>query len=104
MRQLIDQSELRMAGEQRIEIEVIERLTAVIEVLARENFKPGQQSLGLGTAMGFDQSDDDIDASLGAPGRFLQHGVGLAHARRGAKEDLQPPAVAATGLREQRFR
>jgi hypothetical protein len=54
----------------------------------------------------FDDADQDVDAFLHLGTRRLQHLVGLADARCGADEDLQPPErtfLLTAGLRQQRF-
>ena len=104
--EFVDQRDLRMARDQRVEVHLLEHLVLVVEPLARHDFKPVQQRLGLRPAVGLDHADDDIDAGLQLGMRALQHLIGLADAGGGADEDLQPAGliVLAPGRLQQRFR
>lgn len=64
---------------------------------------PGNQRLGLGAAMRLDHPDHDIGSSAAPRRPFGQHLIGFAHARRGAEENLQPPARFLLGKREERI-
>ena len=86
----IDKGELGAARNDRVEVHLVERLPAVIDVLARDDFKAVEQRLGLLAAMRLDHPDDDIRAVLLFGARALQHLVGLADAGRSADENLQP--------------
>ncbi len=59
---------------------------------------PSEQCLGLGSAVGLDDTDHDVEASLLARGAFGQHFVGLADTGRGAEEDLQTAAALLRGF------
>ena len=88
--ELVDDDQLGLARERRVEIEFLERAAAVFDLAPRQDFEPLDERARLGAAMGLDEPDDDIDAFVfQAPG-VLQHGVGLADAGRRAEEDLQP--------------
>src|ERR1700733_14156064 len=54
--------------------------------------------------MSFDEPDDDIDAFISQAPRVLEHGVGLADARRGAEKDLQPARGLPAERRQKRVR
>src|SRR5260370_33861533 len=90
MAELIDQRELRMARDQRVEIHSLQNLFLVFEPFARENFEALQQRLGLRPAMGLDDANDNIDAGPYLGVRALQHLEGLADAGSGADEYLEP--------------
>jgi len=101
--EFIDQRNLRMARDQRVEIHLLENLVLVLEPFARENFEALQQRLRLGPAVGLDHADHNIGAGLSFGLRALQHLVGLADAGRGADEDLQPAGLivlSPRGLQE----
>ena len=102
--QLIDQRQLRPAGEHGVEIELVEILAAIGDGLARQNLEAGHQPFGLGAPMRLDQADNDIDALARTYRRLLQHGVGLAHPGRGTEENLQPAPHPAVGFGEERVR
>ena len=106
MGEFVDQRDLRMARDQRVEIHLLEHLVLVGEPFARQDFKAREQRLGLRPSMGLDHADDDIDAGLQLGMRALQHLVGLADAGGGADEDLEPAGrvvLAPRGL-QQRIR
>ena len=44
--------------------------------------------------VGLDEADDDVGAAGTPPVTFVEHGVGLADAGRGAEIDPQLPALA----------
>ena len=54
-----------------------------------------------GPAVGLDVADDDVGAALLAPPALVEHGEGLADARRGAEVDAQrrPGAIVSRQLR-----
>ncbi len=91
--EFVDQRDLRMARDQRVEIHLLEHLVLVFEPLARQNFEALQQRLGLRPAVGLDHADHDIDAGLQLGMRALQHLIGLADAGGGADEDLEPAGL-----------
>ena len=102
--QFVDQNELRAPLQDRVDIHLGEAMTLVVNLVPGDDFEPGEQGLGLAAAVGFDNTDDDIDplAPLGL--RRLQHLVGLADAGRGAEENLEPAAALLARGVEQRFR
>ena len=55
---------------------------------------------GLGPAVGLDEADDDVGAALVAAPALVEHGEGLAHARRGAEVDAQLAAGHGVSLVE----
>ncbi len=91
--EFIDQRDLRMTRDQRVEIHLLDRLILVIDSFARENFEALQQRFGLRPSVGFDHADHDIGAGLDLGMRALQHFVGLADAGGGADEDLEPAGL-----------
>ncbi|MFK4625394.1 hypothetical protein ABIF50_008700 [Bradyrhizobium diazoefficiens] len=82
------------ARDHRVEVHLLDRLAAVVEPLARDDFEPPHQRLGLGAAMGLDEADHDVDAGLALGMGTLQHLVGLADAGSRADENLQLAARA----------
>ncbi|MEY9757287.1 hypothetical protein ABIE73_004682 [Bradyrhizobium yuanmingense] len=99
--ELVDERNLRPPRDHRVEVHLLDDLAAVVQPLARDHFEAAHQRLGLGTAMGLDETDHDIDAGLALGLGALQHLVGLADAGSGADEDLQP--AARTLLPARRF-
>ena len=93
--ELVDQRDLRMPRDQRVEVHLLDGLILVLDPLARQDFKAVQQRLRLGPAVGLDDPDHDIDAGLQFGARALQHLVGLADAGSGTDENLQPAGLIA---------
>ena len=104
--EFVDQRDLRMARDQRVEVHFLDALIPVLDPLARHDLEAVQQRLGLGAPMGLDDADHHIGAGLLPGMRALQHLVGLADAGGGADENLQPAgaAVLAPGCFQQGFR
>src|SRR5262249_5949448 len=88
--ELIDQDDLRAAGDDGVEVQLIERLSRVFKPLAGNDLEILEQGLRLLAPVGFDDADDDIVAVALARARLLQHFIGLADAGRGTDEDLEP--------------
>ena len=104
MGELVDDGELRLAPEQRVEVHLGEDAAAIHLALPRQHLETAQQRLGLGPAVGLDHADHHVRRpprrrSL----RGLEHRVGLADARVSAEEDLEPAAPFLLGLLEQRL-
>ena len=103
MGKLVDQNDLRMTRDDRVEIHFGERLAFIFDVTARNGFEPAQQRLGLLAAMGLDNADNDVVAVFSARLRLQQHLIGFADAGRGADEDAQladAPLFAARRFKE----
>ena len=92
--ELVDQRDLRVAGDDGVEIHLLEPLPLVFEALAGNGLEPVEQGLRLLAPMRFDDADHDIVAVLLPCARLLQHLVGLADARSGADENLEPAGSA----------
>ena len=60
--QLVDQRQSRPAGQQRIEVEFLKALAAIVETLTRQQLKSLHQGFGFDPSMGFDQPHHHIDA------------------------------------------
>ena len=88
--ELIDDDQLGLARQRRIEIEFLDFAAVVFNPAPRQDFEPVNESARLGAAMGLDKADDHIDAFVPETPRILQHRVGLADAGRGAEEHFQP--------------
>src|SRR5262249_19418902 len=95
--------DLRVAGDDGVEIHLIERLAPVFEPPAGDDLEPFEQGLRFRAPVGFDDADDDIVAVALAGAGLLQHFVGLADAGRGTDKDLEParlPLFAPRGLEQ----
>ena len=95
MGQLIDQHQLRMAGQHRRHIQLLEIDALVAETLAGNLLQsPGFAGRVL-SAVGFQQTDHHIGAFPQRLLALLEHAAGLAHARRHADEHLVAAAPVA---------
>ena len=103
MGELVDNGELRLAPEQRVEVHLGEDAAAIAKLAARQDVEAAQQRLGLRPAVGLDDADDHVRAFLAPLTRGLEHGVGLADAGVGAEENLEPAAPLLLRLLQQRF-
>ena len=84
-----------MPLERRIQIKIPKLRAAILHHQRRNDFQSFEQGGGFRAAVRLDVADDDINA-FGEPiMRRLKHTVGLAHARRRAQENLEPPTMAA---------
>ena len=99
--EFVDDDQLGPSAERRIEIELLDLRALIVHDAARQNFEIARQRFRLGAAVGFDETDDDVDALLLDRPRALQHRKRLADAGRGADEYEQPAALALLGQREQ---
>ena len=102
--ELVDDDQLGLARQRRVEIEFLDRAATVLDRAPRQDFKPMNERARLGAAVGLDQADDDIDPLVLEAPRVLQHRVGLADAGRGAEEDLQPAGGLPPERRQKRVR
>ena len=64
MRELVDQNDLRPAGDDGVEIHLLEPLALVLHAPARNDLEAFEQRLGLLAAVGLDDADDDVVAVL----------------------------------------
>ncbi len=100
VRQLVDEDQAGLARQGRVKIELVQDDAAIVDLQPRQDgqaFRPGG---GFVPAVMFDNADDDVAAGVPEAKGFGQHGIGLAHAGRGAEEDFQTaaPAVAAVAV------
>ena len=94
--ELVDQHQLRMPCDGRVQIELLEPVALVLELLGREHGEPFEQRRRLAPAVGLDDPHHDIAPLLLELARRREHRVGLAYTGRGAEVDAQLPA---SGLR-----
>ena len=87
--ELVDQHDLRPAGEDGVDVHLLQPSALVLHAAARDDLEALEQRLRLLPAMGLDDPYDDIVAVLLAGARVLQHFVGLADARGGADKNAK---------------
>jgi len=101
--EFIDQRDLRMARDQRVEIHLLDRLILVLNPFARENFKALQQRPVSAASVGLDHANHNIGAGLQFGLRALQHLIGLADAGGATDENPEPASLivlSPRGLQE----
>src|SRR5258708_1398584 len=94
MCKVIHQHHIGRAPESCIEVKILTNDMAIIDLERGKAFQPGHEALGLDSPMCFYIAYDHIHASRVCIACALQHFIGLAHADRCAKEDLE----ISTGL------
>ena len=104
MGQIVDEDDLRPAGQDRVEIHLLKPPALVIDRAAGNDLDAVEQGLGIPPPPRLDDADDDVHA-VAAPrlGRG-QHGEGLAGARSGTKQDFKTAAGARQRLMQQGVR
>ena len=90
--EFVDEGEGGAAGEEGVEVHLLEGVAAVGDGAAGDGFEAFGEGGGFAAAVGFDDADDDLAAGalVGAGGG--EHGPGFADAWGGAEEDLEAAA------------
>src|SRR5262249_179369 len=83
-RQLVDQKEIGLARQRRVEIELAQRDAAVLERARGNALEPGEQRPGLAAAVRLDHAGHHVKTGALELLRFDQHGLALPHAWRRA--------------------
>ena len=102
--QLVHQHHRRVTGQHAVQVKLGQTMTAIEVVGEQLHFESGQQRRRLAAAMGLHQSHQHIQPLGPQPLGLLQHGVGLAHPRTGAEEDLQLASLSRLGQQRIRIR
>ena len=89
VRQLIHDAHLRMPRQDRVQVHLVQHHRAVGNRALRDDLQVADHRLGIRALVRLHKADHHIDALLAHQVRILEHLVGLAHARRRAKIDLQ---------------
>ena len=89
MREFIDERDLRVARQNRVNVHLFEGGAFVFQLLARHRFQPGSQLGRDLAAVSFHHPDDHILPAAAPPEAFAQHLVGFADARSIAEEELK---------------
>jgi hypothetical protein len=85
--QLVNECDLRPAGQDGVDIHFGERRASILERLSGHQLQIPDQLLGVLPTVSLDKADDHIRAATATPMRLLEHGERLAHARCGPKVD-----------------
>lgn len=99
VRELIDQDQgiamLRSEGKCAVDIELRQFLVLVTDLFERQSRQARRHDFGVPAAVRLQQTDENRDTLGSSCFAGREHGVGLAHTGRRAKEDLQ---LATLGL------
>ena len=90
--ELVDEHDLRMPREDRVEVHLLHELPVVLDLEAGDDLEAADRLLGELAAVGLDVADDDVLALGATVVRLAEHREGLAAARRGPEKH---PQVAA---------
>lgn len=102
--QLVHHGDGGFAGQQAVQIHLLQPLLAVQVQLARLDGELVEQGQGLLATVGFHHPDQDVDPLPGLFPHRLQHGVGFAHAGGRAEKHLQLAPVLLFQARQQGVR
>ncbi len=89
MSQFVDECDLGMASEDRVDIHLGEVAAAVVDGAARDDLEVADGFGGVWPTVGLDETDDDIGAAFGPTMAFAEHREGLADAWGRAEIDAQ---------------
>jgi len=92
-----------MPRDHSFEIHFLDHLVAILKPSAGHGLQAVEKSLGFLAAVGFDGTDDDIDAGFQLCPCIFQHGVGLADPGSKAEEDLELAAIFLGDRGQQRL-
>jgi hypothetical protein len=94
VRQLVDDRDLWIPRDDRVDVHLLERHASILDLLARNNFDVPQLSGGVSSAMRFNEANDDINASAPEVMGFVEHPERLSDSGRGADVQLELSALA----------
>ena len=91
VRELVDQRDLRLAGEHRVDVHLLEERAPVLKALPRDDLEPVDQRGGLRPAVRLGERDDDVGPPFLPPVPLGEHGKRLAHPGRRPQVDAELP-------------
>ena len=89
MCKLVDERNLRAAGDDRIGVHLLERGPPVGDLLRRDPFELPQALLDRRTVVRLGERDDDVDTVGSESSALRQHRVGLADSGSGAEQHVK---------------
>ncbi len=105
VRELVDDRDLRLPCEDRVEVHLLEDGPLVLHAATRDHLEVADPCPRIRPAVSLDERDDDVHASRSHRVRVVEHLVRLADARRLPDVDLQVPALGiARGELEESLR
>lgn len=87
--QFVHQNELRLPLQRQVQIKLLQLDSAIRYLFAGQNLQPVQECQRIRPGMRLHIAHNNIDALFFRLMGRLQHGIGLAYARRVAKKDFQ---------------
>ena len=87
--QFVDEGDVGVAGQDGVQVHLLEAGAPVVEDLAGDDLEVGQLGGGVGPAVGLHEPDHDVGVTITAPASLVQHGVRLAHPRGRPQVDPQ---------------
>ena len=98
--ELVDEYQLRSSPQDGVDVHLVERRVAVLECAPWDDLEVTDLLGGARAAVGLDEADDDIGASLVAAPALVEHGERLADAGSSAEVDAQHTAPGAACARQ----
>ncbi len=89
MGQLVDQGDLRLSAQHRVEVHLVQAPSPVVDGLAEDDLEAVDQLLGVVPPVALDEPGDDVGAPPAPAVALAEHGVGLADARGRAQVDAE---------------
>jgi hypothetical protein len=99
--QLIDDRHLRAARDDRVDGHLFERHASILNLLARNDFDITQLGSGVGSAMRFNEANDDVNASAPEIMGFVEHSERFSNSGRGTDVQLELSALAPSDKLEE---
>ena len=95
VRELVDQRDLRVAGQHGVEVHLLEGRPAVGHPLARDDLHAVEQRPGVRAPVRLGEGDHHLGAAFGPAVTLTQHGEGLADPGGGAQVDAEKARAQA---------
>ena len=89
MGELVDEGQLRLPGQDGVDVQLLELRSAVGDDLAGDHFEVSDQFSGPRASVGLDEPDDDVRPSAVTAPTLVEHGEGLPDAGRGPHIDTK---------------
>jgi hypothetical protein len=97
VREFVDERDLRLAREHRVEVHLLERAAAVGDDAAGNDLQAPEELSGQLPVVGLGEADDDVRAAGEPTVALTEHRVRLSHPGRRAEVDAQLTALHAIG-------
>ena len=96
---LVDEHELRLPGEDGIDVHLLELRAAVLDLLPGHDLEVPDLGLGIGATVGLDIARDDVLPAVLAAPALVEHGEGLADTGGSTEIYTKPSASHGESLR-----